>query len=75
MKKSVAILAVLLLLGASLFATGSQETGTVKKTVINFPTAATTGAIYPLGSAIANLWNNTFHGRAWMPGTDGTCEL
>ncbi|MBP7583242.1 MAG: hypothetical protein KBA61_04355 [Spirochaetes bacterium] len=23
----------------------------------------------------ANLWNNTFHGRAWRPGTDGTCEL
>lgn len=25
---------------------------------INFPTAATTGAVYPLGSAIANLWNS-----------------
>ena len=23
----------------------------------------------------ANCWNNTFHGRAWKPGLDGTCAL
>lgn len=28
-----------------------------KKTNISFPTAATTGALYPLGAGIANLWN------------------
>ena len=27
------------------------------KTNISFPTAATTGALYPLGAALANIWN------------------
>ena len=27
------------------------------KVNIAFPTAATTGALYPLGAGIANLWN------------------
>ncbi|MCK9548169.1 MAG: TAXI family TRAP transporter solute-binding subunit [Sphaerochaeta sp.] len=58
MKKLTVVLLVLLMTGATLFAAGAQEAGP-KRTVINFPTAATTGAIYPLGSAIANLWNNT----------------
>lgn len=39
-----------------------QESGETtpekKETVnINFPTAATTGSVYPMGSAVANLWN------------------
>ncbi|MDR2051508.1 MAG: TAXI family TRAP transporter solute-binding subunit [Deltaproteobacteria bacterium] len=29
-----------------------------KKVNISFPTAATTGALYPLGAGIANVWNN-----------------
>jgi len=29
-----------------------------QKMTINFPTASTTGTIYPLGSAMANVWNN-----------------
>lgn len=29
-----------------------------KRVTINFPTAGTTGTIYPLGSAMANIWNN-----------------
>jgi TRAP-type uncharacterized transport system substrate-binding protein len=57
MKKGIVVLMVLVLLSGSLFAAGMQESA-AKKTVINFPTAATTGAIYPLGSAIANMWNN-----------------
>jgi TRAP transporter TAXI family solute receptor len=28
------------------------------KTSLSFPTAATTGALYPLGAGIANLWNS-----------------
>lgn len=37
----------------------SAQSTDKKKTVnINFPTAATTGAVYPMGSSIANLWNN-----------------
>ena len=62
MKKTVVLaLLVALLTGSLLFGAGAQESQTtkapVKKTVINFPTAATTGAVYPLGSAMSNLWN------------------
>ena len=28
-----------------------------KKVNLSFPTAATTGALYPLGAGIANVWN------------------
>lgn len=53
------MLAVVALLASSMvFAAGAQETGAkAQKTVINFPTAATTGAVYPLGAAMCNLWN------------------
>ena len=34
------------------------QEGSARETVnINFPTAATTGALYPLGAAITNVWN------------------
>ena len=63
MKKTLVLLIVLTMMTTMVFAAGTQET--TKKTVINFPTAATTGAIYPLGSAIANLWNTKLpHVRA-----------
>ena len=52
------LLIAALLVPATLFATGAQETSTkAQKTVINFPTAATTGAVYPLGAAMCNMWN------------------
>lgn len=35
-----------------------KETGEKGTVTINIPTAATTGALYPLGSSIANLWSN-----------------
>jgi TRAP transporter TAXI family solute receptor len=54
MKKLLLIVLVFVMVGSFAFAAGGSET---QKTVINFPTAATTGAVYPLGSAIANLWN------------------
>lgn len=60
MKKSklLIILLVLLLLPTTIFASGNKENGeAVKKTIINFPTAATTGAVYPLGAAMSNMWN------------------
>ena len=59
MKKfGVLVVLVALLVPTTLFATGAQETGAKpEKTVINFPTAATTGAVYPLGSAMSNMWN------------------
>jgi len=54
MKKLLLIVLIFVMVGSFAFAAGGSET---QKTVINFPTAATTGAVYPLGSAIANLWN------------------
>ncbi|MDD4574204.1 MAG: TAXI family TRAP transporter solute-binding subunit [Sphaerochaeta sp.] len=61
MKKSgilVLIVIVALLIPSALFAAGSSEAEPkVQKTVINFPTAATTGAVYPLGAAMSNMWN------------------
>lgn len=60
MKKfKVLVLFVFFLVPIMLFASGTPETASPKpqKTVINFPTAATTGAVYPLGSAICNMWN------------------
>ena len=51
---SLILLIVALLVPSMLFAAGAQES---PKTVINFPTAATTGAVYPLGAAMSNLWN------------------
>lgn len=39
---------------------GSNKSG--KQVNLNFPTASTTGTIYPLGSAMANLWNNNVDG-------------
>ncbi|MFA6688881.1 MAG: TAXI family TRAP transporter solute-binding subunit [Sphaerochaetaceae bacterium] len=55
-KRLLSVLSLLLLIPAMVFAGGAQESE--RKTVINFPTAATTGAVYPLGSAISNMWNN-----------------
>lgn len=51
---SLILLIVAVLVPSMLFAAGAQES---PKTVINFPTAATTGAVYPLGAAMSNLWN------------------
>lgn len=45
-----------------MFSTGCggniREVGGGETITINIPTAATTGALYPLGSSIANLWTN-----------------
>lgn len=39
------------------FLSGAVQAAERKKVNISFPTAATTGALYPLGAGIANLWN------------------
>ncbi|NMA01204.1 MAG: TAXI family TRAP transporter solute-binding subunit [Clostridia bacterium] len=59
------IIAVLVIMGLMMgFITGCQDNNVSqngtdnKKVTINFPTAGTTGTIYTLGSAMANLWNN-----------------
>ena len=62
MKKKIIV--GLLIMGLMVsFITGCQDNNVPKngagnKVTINFPTAGTTGTIYTLGSAIANLWNN-----------------
>lgn len=57
----VTLLSTMLLLAAcSGEETDSNEKGGNKN--LNFPTAATTGTIYPLGAAMSNLWNNEIDG-------------
>ena len=46
--KSLATLGIILSMSVSVFGR--------ERVTINFPTAATTGALYPLGAAITNLW-------------------
>ncbi|MEK3935666.1 TAXI family TRAP transporter solute-binding subunit [Sporosarcina sp. FSL W7-1349] len=42
---------------------GAEGTSSSKKpTILNFPTASTTGTIYPLGAAMANLWDQKVDG-------------
>ena len=58
-------------------ATEGEETASASGDVvtINFPTAATTGAVYPLGSAIANLWNTQLDNvRASAQASNGGVE-
>lgn len=49
------LMTTLLLTGCSAQGQGATDSDQV---VINIPTAATTGALYPLGSSMANLWTN-----------------
>lgn len=57
MKKNLFVILALVLTIS--LAVGCSGTSGSKETVnINFPTASTTGTIYPLGSAMANIWNN-----------------
>lgn len=55
------MLTVTLILGACGGGDSSSEEGT-KQQNLNFPTAGTTGTIYPLGSAMANLWGTEIEG-------------
>lgn len=45
------------------------------QTELNFPTASTTGTIYPLGAAMANIWNDEMDGiRVNAQGSNGGVE-
>ena len=55
MKKAIA-LTMTVAMAATLFTGCGGKNDAPKEVVINFPTAATTGALYPLGAAITNLW-------------------
>ncbi|WP_084268806.1 TAXI family TRAP transporter solute-binding subunit [Oceanobacillus damuensis] len=53
---------------------GDDETSS-GNTELNFPTASTTGTIYPLGAAMANIWNNEVDGiRVNAQGSNGGVE-
>ncbi len=49
---------VLLLILALLVILSGCAGNAEKKVAVNIPTAATTGALYPLGSSLAKLWNS-----------------
>lgn len=51
----------ILTLGACGSKDGGKNGGS-KNTNLNFPTASTTGTIYPLGSAMANMWGKKVEG-------------
>ena len=54
LKKTLSLLMMMALaLGVSVAEAADRE-----KVNLSFPTAATTGALYPLGAGIANLWNS-----------------
>src|SRR5699024_7266900 len=41
---------------------GDDDNKSSQTTQLNFPTGATSGTIYPLGSAMANLWTEEIDG-------------
>lgn len=70
--KSLLLIGALIVLAALVGACGNdaEETGSEsnggssskKPVILNFPTASTTGTIYPLGAAMANLWDQKVEG-------------
>jgi len=55
--KRTLLLSIVIAMGIMAGCTSNENAGGKETVNINFPTAATTGAVYPMGSAIANLWN------------------
>ena len=68
MKKNVTVLlctALLIVIAAGSYGpnAGAAAAPAKKETVfINFPTASTTGAVYAVGAALANIWNENIEG-------------
>ena len=54
----ILVLAVVLITGLLIACNNSTE----EVVYLKFPTASTTGSIYPIGAAIANLWNENIEG-------------
>ena len=59
MRKTIALVLAIILTMVLLVGCSNKETETV---YLKFPTASTTGSIYPIGAAIANLWNENIEG-------------
>jgi len=66
--KRIILLSFLIFFVCMISACGDEGTEEVNgesvggQSTLNFPTASTTGTIYPLGSAMANLWENKVEG-------------
>lgn len=56
------ILLIALVIALSLAIIAGCSNGEGETTYLKFPTASTTGAIYPIGAAISNLWNENIEG-------------
>lgn len=56
------LLSIILVLSGCGNDSNAGSDGKQKNANLNFPTAATTGTIYPLGSAMANLWGKHIDG-------------
>jgi len=71
MKKILAICLIMMTVTACIMASGSSEAkaagksssntedGTHPTVILRFPTAGASGALYSVGAAITNMWNNT----------------
>lgn len=60
------------MLSLLLVLTACSSGGNNEKTTINIPTASTTGALYPLGASLANMWNqNIDYIKANAQASDG----
>ena len=66
MKKNVTVLlctALLIVIAAGSCGSNASAAPAKKETLfINFPTASTTGAVYAVGAALANIWNENIEG-------------
>ena len=61
MRKNITIICAALLVVATLVS-GAATAARRETVFINFPTASTTGAVYAVGAALANIWNENIEG-------------
>lgn len=64
-KHLVLLLSITLILGMVVGCSGDSSTsdgGGSDVLYLSFPTASTSGSVYPIGAAIANLWNESIEG-------------
>lgn len=63
MKKSVALILSLAMVTSLLAGCSNSSSSDKKENIyLKFPTASTSGAIYPIGAAMANLWSEKIEG-------------
>lgn len=62
MKKSVALILTLAMVMSLLVGCSGSSSKEEENIYLKFPTASTSGAIYPIGAAIANMWSEKIEG-------------